>query len=250
MYVAFQSALILFYFTVVFGVIALARSKYHTAFSIAVIGAITIAVGSVCGGFLGGFLRIAIFGKPASLTVATAAQIVGGMAVAGLGEEIARIVVLRWRYRHRNDRLEDMVMFGAGFGGAELIYRAFTRIRALIAGTTATALMTPWGSVWSTITGVEIFIWHILLTLLVYRAVRRSHFRFLALALIVLYHVGLDFCGGMTAVLFGIGYAALLWSILTVFHVWLILRLFNFPVHAPMGPIDSISSANRGPIGT
>jgi uncharacterized membrane protein YhfC len=240
-YLALQTALIVFYLALVGAAIALARSKYHTAFSLAVIGAITIAVGSVSGGFVGGVLRGAIFGTDVrSITVATAAQIIGAMAFAGFGEEVARIVVLRWRYRHRNDRLEDMVMFGAGFGGAEVIYRAYLRLAALIAGSTA-VWMTPWGSVWVAITCVEIFIFHIFLTLLVYRAVRRPAFRPALLALIVLYHGGLDFCGGMTGVLLGAGYAALLWSVLTPIHIWVILRLLDVRVRVRMGPIDSIA---------
>jgi uncharacterized membrane protein YhfC len=239
-YLALQTALIVFYVALVGAAIALARSKYHTAFSLAAIGAITIAVGSVSGGFVGGVLRGTIFGTDVrSMTVATAAQIVGAMAFAGFGEEVARIVVLRWRYRHRNDRLEDMLMFGAGFGGAEVIYRAYLRLAAFIAGSTA-VWMTPWGSVWVAITCVEIFIFHIFLTLLVYRSVRRPVLRpALLLGLIVLYHGGLDFCGGMMGVLLGAGYAALLWSVLTPIHIWVILRLLDFRVRVRMGSIDS-----------
>src|SRR5205085_10473346 len=34
--------------------------------------------------------------------------------------------VVLWRNRCRDDRIEDAVMFGVGFGGAEVVYRAFT----------------------------------------------------------------------------------------------------------------------------
>ena len=57
----------------------------------------------------------------------------------------------------------------------------------------------------------------------------------------MLYHGGLDFCGGMTGVLLGVGYAALLWSVLTPIHIWVILRLLDVRVRVRMGPIDSIA---------
>ena len=134
------------------------------------------------------------------------------------------------------------VMFGVGFGGTEVVYRAFTRLYALAAGT-MTADMMPWGSVWNGIMCVEIFAFHIFMTLLVFRAVRkqRSVLRIVALGLLVLYHVGLDVSGGMTAVLFGLGYLAILWSVPRVIHIPVILRLLNVRVCGPMRPIDSIA---------
>jgi len=90
---------------------------------------------------------------------------------------------------------------------------------------------------------VEIFAFHIFMTLLVFRAVRkqRSVLRIVALGLLVLYHVGLDVSGGMTAVLFGLGYLAILWSVPRVIHIPVILRLLNVRVCGPMRPIDSIA---------
>ena len=78
---------------------------------------------------------------------------------------------------------------------------------------------------------------------------RRLAFRPALLALIVLYHGGLDFCGGMTGVLLGAGYAALLWSVLTPIHIWVILRLLDVRVRVRMGPIDSIAGRKRRLVG-
>src|SRR5205823_5972319 len=143
----------------------------------------------------------------------TALRLIAILVFAALFEEVARIIVLLWRNRCRDDRIEDAVMFGVGFGGAEVVYRAFIRLYALATGT-MTAAMTPWGSVWNGIMCVEIFVFHIFMTLLVFRAVRneRSVLRIVALGLLVLYHVGLDVSGGMTAILLGLGYSAILWS--------------------------------------
>src|SRR5207302_7644607 len=159
MYLASQLALIALYLALVAGSIAATRSKYHPSFSFAVIGAVTILIGSVLGGFLGGIsIRLAL-GKDV-----TALRLIAILVFAALFEEVARIIVLLWRNRCRDDRIEDAVMFGVGFGGAEVVYRAFTRLYALATGT-MTAAMTPWGSVWNGIMCVEIFVFHIFMTL-------------------------------------------------------------------------------------
>src|SRR5258708_23128306 len=112
-------------------------------------------------------------------------------------------------------------MFGIGFGGAEVIERA-GRLLLFVIGVAPTGVF----GLNSTILCVEIFIFHVCMTLIVYRVFHNPHsswFRIAAVAAI-LYHVGLNFCAGGAAARWGLIYTVIVWSILTPLHIAVALR--------------------------
>jgi uncharacterized membrane protein YhfC len=148
---------------------------------------------------------------------------------AALLEEAAPAATLYWISRHRD--IDDAITFGVGFAGFESIKKALFDLPLSMSWTFAG---------WSTVLCVEIFIFHIALTVLLYRVWRDDHspsFKAGVISAAILYHVLIDICAANAIALFGTtAYAVLIWSVMTPIHIaviWGGTRAFRMDAAAP-----------------
>jgi uncharacterized membrane protein YhfC len=172
------------YFLVAIATFVAARRTFHAPRYLLVMGGLVIIVSSAIGAVIGYQLGVHVFhiGKQSHVILR-----VLPFYTAALLEEAARVVALYWLSRRGS--IGDAVTFGVGFAGFEAIKKALFDLPLSMSFTRA---------VFSTVLCVEIFIFHIALTVLLYRVWRDDHspsFKAGIISAAILYHVLIDFCG-------------------------------------------------------
>jgi len=222
-----------FYFLVAIAAFVAATRTFHAPRYLLVIGGLVIIVSSGTGAFIGYQLGGHVFhiGKQSHVTLRLLP-----FYTAALLEEAARVVTLYWISRRRG--IGDAVTFGVGFAGFESIKKALFDLPLSMSLARAA---------FSAVLCVEIFIFHIALTVLLYRVWRDDHPSSFTAGLIgaaMIYHVLIDFCGVNVAVLFGTGYAVIVWSVVTPIHIaaiWWGTRAFRMHTAAPSAAQEALT---------
>jgi hypothetical protein len=123
------------------------RYLFKSAWRLFVFGAVSLVASSVIGGFVGGIVSTIIVtplgGSAAPPTLGFSVLLVISVAIF---EEAGRLLSIRWLLDRTSPRftLPDSLMFGAGFGGAEVIFRAGQAVTPfLLAAVSSTATIRP-----------------------------------------------------------------------------------------------------------
>ena len=124
-----------------------ARHLFESPWRLFAFGAAALVVSSVIGGFLGGSVSAIIVlplgGSAAPPTLGFYVLLAVSVAVF---EEAGRLLSIRWLLDRTSPRftLPDSLMFGAGFGGAEVIFRACQAAAPFVlAAVSSTATIRP-----------------------------------------------------------------------------------------------------------
>jgi len=247
MYVWCQIALIVFCLSLV-SAAALIAGRLGGNWRAFARGAAFITVSSFLGGLIGGVLLGLISSLAFHQTYVAwralhpIAAVIPGV-FAGAFEEAARIIAVRRGVRNLSYRLGQVLMFGAGFGGAEVIFRMRRPLLVIITKFGSESLNTPLTPIigqviaFSAILAAEIYVFHICMTVVAYRICCDDSLRARArilFPLMVAYHSSLNFIAGClnwadATLLYGL----LFWSILTPLHVIVAV----LAIRRPLAPV-------------
>lgn len=179
MYAFYQSGFALLYLATAVGGAIIAR-RYGGSWKTSFRGALFGFAGSVVGGFAVGFavgfvrgLILTVFrtahvqNAPAFVTINPFTIIVLSVAFAGAAEEIARIIGVSRGINKFAYRLGDVLMFGAGFAGGEIIFRAVgIMFRTIKSANPEVTFSIGWVMVISFVLAVLIYGFHVCMTIL------------------------------------------------------------------------------------
>lgn len=199
------------------------RTSWRPFFIGAAVMVVASSLGSFIGGFIGGliggFIRIglphALSGAPELLRVLGKLTAWSILLFTAASEDVGRAIAL-WR---RPMPISEALMFGTGFGGIEVLFRAG---KILVAGSASGLDSNTIAALCTIVMVGEVFVFHVAMTVIVASEYRRGTRFFPVMIVAVSYHVGLDFVGVRLAMTDpSLVHEAIFWTAITPVHTLL-----------------------------
>ena len=215
------------------------RYLFKSTWRLFVFGAAALVASSVIGGFVGGTVSMIIvmpFGGSAAPP--TFGFLVLLMISVAAFEEAGRLLSIRWLLDRTSPRftLPDSLMFGAGFGGAGVIFRAGQAVTPfLLAAVSSTATIRPFEfsaigeAPYFPITLAAIGVFHITMSAIAVDMLKTGRFSpSLIFVLLAAYHGAANASSMVFAsVLFQPALATLMWLLLATTNSVFVIRLLR-----------------------